>query len=204
MKTIRLKIAALLLAPFVFGSMAQAAHISEFTSIDAIDGVAPAGGGAFSGFLSAPGDDDWVAFFATAGDNVSVGLTTTAAFTDAAIFLESSNGIVEVGDVAGVINLNSDRTGAGTDLVIQHGGWTAFNNYTFQANQGLVTLNYTVATTGWHVLGLTINNEDPSRTGRWTADLSGNTGTAAVAEPGALALFGLGLLGMGLARRRRA
>jgi len=74
----------------------DASHQRHFGSIDEIDAFLPEGGGIFSGSLSDVNDDDWVGFFATAGDTLSITFTTAQFAMDGVVFREVTNGILEV------------------------------------------------------------------------------------------------------------
>ena len=185
--------------------IASASHLTAFGSIDAIDGTFAAGGGVLAGSLSSGTDDDWLAFFATSGDSLSIAFSTALSFMDGALFREVTNGLVEIGDAANVTSFNSDRTGAGTDLVVQHAGYDD-GNYVFGTGSGgTQTLLFNVATTGWYAIGISANNEGANSFGAWSVNLSGNTGGAASApEPMTLALLGLGLFGLGFSKRKKS
>lgn len=193
-----------LLAVFVVPPQAQASHSTNFGTIDAIDNVFGPGGGTFNGTLAPVAEDDaWIAFSAQAGDVLNIVFSTQVNFMDAAMFREVTNGVVEAGDVANVTDFNFDRTGAGQDLVVQHGGFGVGNNYVFGTSAGQTpeTLNFNVSDSGEYVIGISLNNEDTSRAGNFTVQLN------IVPEPSTLALFsfsGLGLLGLDWHRRKRA
>ncbi|HSH00165.1 MAG TPA: hypothetical protein VLB27_08960, partial [candidate division Zixibacteria bacterium] len=113
--------ALLLAAPLVLAS-----DTTYFGTIDAINGDFGTGTGSVAGTLASVNDNDWVTFDAVAGETVELLLSNTddSGFLDFAIFRdENDNGVIEVGDVADVINFNVDQTGSGTDIVVQHGGW---------------------------------------------------------------------------------
>ena len=175
---------------------ASASHIiSPGTVIDSIDFAFAPGGGTYDGTLSPSGTWDWFTFEATAGDNITIETLGILGGFDTGLSLVedfSGNGFVEAGDAysPGTLNLlaGDDDSGSGN----------------------LSLINYTISTTGAY--GIAIGGF-ARRTGIYSVNLSGNTSPTptsippvahAVPEPAALGLFGLGLLGLGFARRRKA
>jgi len=193
------------LVVFASAQPARADHLTSYGTVDAIDHTFASGGGIFSGATTSGADDSWLVFAANAGDSLTVSFTTPSASLDGVVFREVTNGIVEVGDVANVTNFGFNRTGAGTDLVVQHAGYN-FGGYFF--NSGLPgTLNFTAAATGQYAIGITAENERSDLAGPYTVTLSGNTANVSgpvVPEPSTFALLGIGAVCLvGYRRKRR-
>jgi len=186
----RFALFSVLAAGLMCAAPAQAGHITHFGSVDAIDHVFGPGGGLFAGVLTSGTDDSWMVFNATAGDNLVVTFSTNESFQQGAVFREVTNGVVEVGDLAGVTNWTTSNLGLGTDLVVAHGLFANQHNFGTGVG-GSAVLNLAVTVTGQYVIGVTTNNEDGSRAGPFTVDLQGNT--VPIPEPASCALLGVAL-----------
>ena len=165
---------ASLIASLFVAATANASHATFFGVIDAIDHTFPSGGGVFAATPTGPTDDAWLSFSANAGDNLVIDGAGIFG-PNMVLFREVTNGVVEVGDVAGVTNFNIDQTGNGTDLVVQHPGFrgTGIDQYVVPG-----TINFTVLFSGQYVIGLSPANESSTFVGTSTVTLSGNTPTA--------------------------
>lgn len=154
---------------------ANADHTTHLHSIDAIDHTFPAGGGSYTGSVSSTTDDAWVVFGANAGDTLDFSFRSIGgSFMTAAVLLEVQNGIVEVGDAADIHDFNSDKTGFGTDLVVQHGpliDGTCSGFYCFDTAGG--SFSFEAAATGQYVIGVSSANE--SQATQFDVVMSGNT-----------------------------
>jgi hypothetical protein len=174
---------------------ANASHIiSPGTVIDSIDYAFTPGGGTFDGTLSPSGSWDWFTFEATAGDTIAIETLGILGSFDTGLSLVedfSGNTLVEAGDAysPGTLNLlaGDDDSGSGN----------------------LSLINFNISTTGAYGIAL---GGYVRRAGHYRLSLSGNTTTIptsippvvhAVPEPAAIGLFGLGLVGLGFARRRK-
>lgn len=162
-------------------STARATHIvPDGTSVDVIDYTFASGGGTFDGTLTFSNNYDWFVFSSTAGDIVTIEtLAISGDFnTGLSLFSAAGNGLVEVGDVTG------------TDLIM------LVNN-----NDGgvgvLSRIQYTIGGSGQYAIA--VGGIARSR-GNYRVSLSGNR---SVPEPATLGLLGLGLLGAGVAKKRR-
>ena len=134
---------------------AHGSHTTYFGAIDAIDHTFPSGGGVFAATPSGPSDDAWLRFAANAGDNLVIDGAGIFG-PNMVLFREVTNGLVEVGDLAGVSDFNVDQTGSGSDLVVQHPGFNGVG-----VDQYVVpgTLNFTTTFAGEYVIGLSPANE---------------------------------------------
>jgi hypothetical protein len=189
----------LLSAFFLFAgaNIGTAADFGTLGTVDAIDGTFASGGGSFSGSLSSGADDDWLVFGGVAGDNIAITYSANGYSLHGIVLFETENGVVELGDVANITNFNFGHLGDGTDFSMQ----TNFPTNFFSTP---VVLNLTLANTGEYAIALKAINDNFISSNIWTVQLTGNTGTAgAIPEPAALTLLGMGLVGLGAARRRR-
>ncbi len=131
---------------------------NSFTTVDAIDGTIPDGGGTASGTLTSQTDAGWIVFYANAGDNVSIDFAGSTGFVIiGVIFREATNGIVEVGDAANVSNFSSSQQGAGTDLIVETGGYPdagcLSNSYIARCAGTDGTASFVASGTGQYVIG---------------------------------------------------
>jgi hypothetical protein len=187
---------------------ASASTTTTLGAVDFIDHVFGAGGGSYTKSLTGGADDGWSVFAANAGDTLSVtfsastGTSGAPAAYDGAVMLELSDGIVAVGDLAGITNFSFDRTGAGTDLVVQHPGFNPFPTGSYQFGSGSTqSVTFAAAATGQYAIGVSCTNESCVNGSTFTVQLSGNT--AALPAPGAGSLLGLGLALLAGHRSRR-
>lgn len=144
----------------------MASDQTYFGTIDAINDNLGSGGGLVAGTLGAVDDDDWVTFNAQAGESVELRYTATnTEFLDFVIFRDvNDNGVIEVGDVADILNFNSDRTGAGTDIEVQHAGFSdgscnASGNQFYCVGNNGVSHTFVAPATGQYVVGISSSND---------------------------------------------
>lgn len=163
-------------------------------------GPANACGG--NGQIVTPGDADWYGGWVGNGPN-SDWITSTAAVTangsplptyQISFWLDDTTGAALSGswtvDDAGYIALNGTTIGSEGD-----GNWTQLNT---------LTTNSANLVAGWNSLAITMTDSDNFLEGvRFEGSVTGD-GASLAPEPGTLALFGLGTLGLGLMRRRKA
>jgi len=107
-------------------------------------------------------------------------------YLEGVVFREVTNDVLEIGDAANVTVFGFDRTGAGDDLVVQHGHYgstPASTNYAFgsvydDSPGGGKLLTFTASVTGFYAIGISAGNEGSvgGGFGPWSVELSGNTG----------------------------
>ena len=144
----------------------SASHLTYFGTIDAINFDFGPGGGSYEGNLAGTDDDDWLTFEAAAGEVVNLTYASVGAqFIDVVIFRdENDNGQIEVGDVADVLDFNSDQSGNGTDIVVQHGGFADSSCAAPGSDFYCVGLTpiphaFTAPVSGQYVIGISSANE---------------------------------------------
>lgn len=203
------------LASLVLGAvLSSGANASTFTTlgvVDFIDASFGPGGGSYTKSLTSAADDGWSVFAANAGDSLTVSFSATVgtsnapAAYDGAVLLEMTDGVVAVGDAVNVTDFSMNRFGLGTDLVIQHSGFSTSppGSYQFSAAQSQ-SVSFIAAASGQYAIGVACNNDTCVPGSTFTVQLTGNTGTlTAASEPATLVLLAAGLGLAGASRRRR-
>ena len=198
-----LSLVSLLLVP----AAASASTMTTLSSVDFIDKVYASGGGSYTKSLTSGADDGWSVFAANMGDTITVtfsattGTSAAPAAYDGAVLREVTDGIVSVGDTAGITNFSFNRFGAGTDLVVQHAGFNPFPTGSYLFGSGSTQMiSFNATTSGQYAIGVSCSDEVCVNGSTFTVQLSGNT--AVVPEPATCALLGLGLVALAARRRR--
>jgi len=190
----------------------HAAHLTNIGAVDAIDNVFLPGGGVFNGSLSSGADESWMVFNATFGDMVNVNFVQSGGDHIGAIFFDSGDGVIQVGDAMNIVNWNPSNTGLGSPLQVISGTSTYVSGglgSSFPNHLGSTPLvhQFVAGFTGQYGIVVAANNQDSATAGQqFQITLSGNTGSTAVPEPSTFVLLtigGIALIGYGWRRKRQ-
>ena len=157
---------------------AHATH-GDAATVDSIDGN---GTGIFAGTLTNTSDTvDWYEFFGDAGDAVTIDMVSLAFDTCLQLYLAPSNPTAGDSRASYTLVDFDDDGGTGTNSLISIGSLAATGFYVVAAE----SFSGTNDTLGDYLLGI-------------------GGDVRPIPEPAAIAIFGLGLAGLGFARRRKA
>ncbi len=162
MKKLRLITLCSIILTVVYAPGALACDDTDINAVDAIDGVFPPFGGTIVASISGTQDESWMVFEALAGDVITI---TYSSSNDggsegmiSATLLETTNGVVEVGDALNILDWNPNNFGAtGPDFEVVSSDNNSDGNNSW-SQSGTHTQVVTISETGHYALVTAICN----------------------------------------------